>query len=534
MAIILALFALAQGSQADYDRAAALPRTFRGKVAVTGVKAAWTADGKSFTYRRSNGEFVRVDAETGARTVLPGPGEPPPKQAAPVEPRRPSSERSPDGEWTAFFKDHNLHLRSKGGEEFALSKDGAADDAYSGRIGWSPDSKRVVVLRTKKAPERVVTLVESSPKDQLQPKVQTLNYAKPGDPLPVAKPRLFDVAKRAEVPVSDALFPTPWSVDRVRWDRDGKRFTFRYNQRGHQALRILAVDAETGEARAIVDEASKTFIDYAHKQFLQWVGDGELIWMSERDGWNHLYLYDARSGQVKNPITKGEWIVRGVDRVDVEKRQVWFRAGGIHPGQDPYHVHFARVDFDGSGLVILTEGDGTHAVEFSPNRRFLVDTYSRVDLAPVVELRRASDGAKVCELERADLAPILAAGWKAPERFLAKGRDGKTDIHGVIYRPTTFDPSRKYPVVEAIYAGPQGSFVPKSFREFHSPQALAELGFITVQIDGMGTSNRSKAFHDVCWKDLGDSGFPDRILWMKAAAAKYPWMDLTRVGVYGG
>ncbi len=534
MAFILALFALAQGTQADYDRAAALPRTFRGKVAVTEVKATWAADGNSFWYKRGTGEFVRVSALTGAKETLPAAGKPAEPPRAPLAPPRPASDKSPDRAWTAFFKENNLWLRGKEGEEFALSKDGAADDPYSGRIWWSPDSKRVVVLRTKKAPERVVTLVESSPKDQLQPKVQTLNYAKPGDPLPVAKPRLFDVARRAEIPVGDALFPTPWSVDQVRWGLDGKRFTFRYNQRGHQALRIIAVDAETGEARAIVDEASKTFIDYAHKQFLHWVGDEELIWMSERDGWNHLYLYDARAGPLKNPITRGEWIVRGVERVDVEKRQVWFRAGGIHPGQDPYHVHFARINFDGSGLALLTEGDGTHAIEFSPDGRFLFDTYSRVDLAPVVELRLASDGTKICELERADLAPLAAAGWKAPERFVAKGRDGKTDIHGVIYRPTKFDGSKKYPVVEAIYAGPQGSFVPKSFREFREPQALAELGFITVQIDGMGTSNRSKAFHDVCWKNLGDSGFPDRILWMKAAAAKYPWMDLTRVGIYGG
>jgi dipeptidyl aminopeptidase/acylaminoacyl peptidase len=226
--------------------------------------------------------------------------------------------------------------------------------------------------------------------------------------------------------------------------------------------------------------------------------------------------------------------VRGVDRVDAAKRQIWFHAGGIHPGQDPCYVHYARVNFDGTGLVLLTEGNGTHAIDYSPDGRFLIDTYSRLDLPPVMELRRVEDGKLICELERADISALVAAGWKMPEPFVATGRDGHTDIYGVIFRPSNFDPGKRYPVIEHIYAGPHGSFVPKAFQAAYGPQALAELGFILVQIDGMGTSNRSKAFHDVCWKNLGDAGFPDRILWLRAAAAKYPYMDLTRVGIYGG
>jgi dipeptidyl aminopeptidase/acylaminoacyl peptidase len=260
----------------------------------------------------------------------------------------------------------------------------------------------------------------------------------------------------------------------------------------------------------------------------------ELIWMSERDGWNHLYLYDTAAGQVKNQITKGEWVVRGVDRVDDEKRQIWFRAGGIRPGQDPYYIHYARINFDGTGLTIFTEGNGNHQALFSPDGKYLVDTWSRVDMAPVVEVRNSADGKKVLELERGDMSALVASGWQIPERFVAKARDGATDIYGVVFRPTNFEPAKKYPVVEQIYAGPQGSFVPKAFSAAHGPQSMAELGFILVQIDGMGTNNRSKAFHDVCWKNLADAGFPDRILWMKAAAAKYPYMDLTRVGIYGG
>jgi dipeptidyl aminopeptidase/acylaminoacyl peptidase len=467
----------------------------------------------------------------------------PPAQRSQATPRRrnarwrwsfPRSNRSE--KWNVFAKDHNLYLRERStGKEFAISQDGKADDTYSGRVFWSPDGNRFVALRTKKGDERKVQFIESSPRDQLQPKLHSMTYPKPGDRLPITKPYLFDAAARKEVPIAGDLFPNPWSVEEVRWAADSSRFTFLYNQRGHQVLRVIAVEAATGKASAVIDEQSKTFIDYAHKRFSHYLdATQEIIWMSERDGWNHLYLYDARTGRVKNQITRGPWVVRGVDRVDEKKRQVWFRAGGIYPEQDPYYIHFARVNFDGSGLVLLTEGDGTHAVEYSPDGRFLIDRYSRVDLPPVTELRRVEDGGLVCLLERGDMHPLVATGWKVPERFVAKGRDGRTDIYGVIYRPTNFDPTRKYPVIESIYAGPQGSFVPKEFRFYQRVQGLAELGFILVQIDGMGTSNRSKAFHDVCWKNLGDSGFPDRILWMRAAAARYPYMDLSRVGIYGG
>jgi dipeptidyl-peptidase-4 len=535
IAVALLALAAAQGAAADYARAADLPRRFRGKIDGAEIRAVWAADGSSFVYRRPTGDFVRVAAETGETTPAADPGKPPDARRKPEPEATRASARSPDGRWTVALHDHNLVLKPEGnGPEIALTRDGTAADAYSANVHWSPDSTRFVARKTRRTEDRTVTLVESSPKDQLQPKVHTLKYNKPGDPLPVPKPRLFDVQKKAEIPVSDALFPTPWSIERIRWDRDSKRFTLVYNQRGHQVLRVVAVDASSGEARAIVDEASATFIDYAHKQFAGWLGDDELLWMSERDGYCHLWLYDARTGAVKNQVTKGAWVVRDVDRLDAAARQVWFRAGGIHPGQDPYHVHYARINLDGTGLVRLTEGDGTHAVQVSPDGRHLIDTYSRVDLAPVTELRRTSDGALLRVLERASLAPLEAAGWTAPERFAAKGRDGTTDIHGVIYRPTSFDARTRYPVIEAIYAGPQGSYVPKAFREFREPQGLAELGFVVVQIDGMGTSHRSKAFHDVCWRNLGDAGFPDRILWMKAAAASRPWMDLSRVGIYGG
>lgn len=443
---------------------------------------------------------------------------------------------SPDGCWRAFIREHNVFVReAESNEEFALSSDGTEDDPYESRFRWSPNSKKLVVLQVRKGEEREIHMIESSPKDQLQPKRHTMNYAKPGDRMPVSRPRLFDVESRSQIKVDEELFPNAWSISELRWSPESDRFTFLYNQRGHQVLRIVAVDAEDGEATAVVDEQSRTFIDYAGKRFGRYLDKtAEIIWMSERDGWNHLHLYDAKTGNVKNQITRGQWVVRGVERVDEENRQIWFRAGGIRPEQDPYYVHLCRVNFDGTGLTILTEGDGNHKWEFSPDRRLFIDRWSRVDQPTVTELRCSEDGSLVCELERADSSALSATGWRPPQRFVATGRDGETDIYGIIVRPTNFDSTRKYPIIEKIYAGPHSAFVPKSFGLLNDMYAMAELGFIVVQIDGMGTSHRSKAFHDVCWKNLGDSGFPDRIAWIKAAAADHPEMDVTRVGIYGG
>jgi dipeptidyl aminopeptidase/acylaminoacyl peptidase len=308
--------------------------------------------------------------------------------------------------------------------------------------------------------------------------------------------------------------------------------------------RVIEADAATGRARPVLLEEPKTFFDYrtangsqtdSGKKYRFDVADGkDVIWMSERDGWNHLYLIDGATGAVKHQITKGAWPVRAVLKVDEASRQIWFTASGMSAGKDPYFVYVYRIDFDGTGLTRLSsDGDANHVVSLSSDQQFLVDLYSRIDTPPVLEVRRLADGALVAEVERADIAALAHAGWKPPEVFTAKGRDGATEIWGVIVRPTNFDPARKYPVIENIYAGPQGSFVPKSFAAFNPMMAQAELGFVVVQIDGMGTSNRSKAFHDVAWQNLGDAGLPDRIAWHKAVAAVYPWYDISRVGIYG-
>jgi dipeptidyl aminopeptidase/acylaminoacyl peptidase len=294
--------------------------------------------------------------------------------------------------------------------------------------------------------------------------------------------------------------------------------------------------------RPLIDERSQTFIYYntvaeglsGGRRYRHSVNDGkEIVWASERDGWEHLYLYDGLAGKVKNQITKGDWLVRNVVDVDDARRQIVFEAGGSIPGQDPYFVQYCRINFDGTGLTKLTEADGTHTVTFSPDKKYYVDTWQRVDLPPQAQLRRTEDRKVVMDLDKGDATALWAAGFKPPEVFVAKGRDGKTDIWGTITRPMNYDRNKKYPVIEDIYAGPQGSFVPKTFSPVATDQAMAELGFIVVHIDGMGTSNRSKAFHDVAWKNLGDAGFPDRILWHQAAAKKYPEYDITRVGIFG-
>ena len=389
-------------------------------------------------------------------------------------------------------------------------------------------------MRIHGAETRQLYLIESSPADQFQPKLQTRDYVKPGDVLPVRTPVIFDIVSGDQKIASNDLFKSQMDLKGFEWLPDSKSVMFEYNQRGHQVYRILEMSAETGEIKTLVEETAKTFVNYT-RYFRQTVNNGkEMIWMSERDNWNHLYLYDRLTGEVKNQITKGAWYVRDVLNVDEKKREIIFSANGMKTNEDPYLVRYYRIRFDGTGLTCLTPEEGMHQAWFSDDKKYLVDVYSMVNKAPVTVLRSAADGKIIMPLEKADISELLKAGWIAPEPFVAKGRDGKTDIWGIIYRPTNFDATKKYPVIEYIYAGLGSQYTPKTFISYNrNMSALAELGFILIQLDGMGTSFRSKAFEEICYKNLKDAGFPDRILWAKAAAAKYPYMDIEHMGIFG-
>lgn len=450
---------------------------------------------------------------------------------------------SPDKKWEAYVKDNNLYLspvrdekeKDKPKEEIALTMDGTANLRYDGwSIIWSPDSRKLATVKVRDVQERRIPLIESSPSSQKQPILQWRNYAKPGDVLPVYLPVLFDVEARKQMALNVTPYENQFYLNLTGWREDSRAFTFEFNQRGHQRYVIGEVSAADGSIRHLVDEQTKTFI-YYYNNYRYDLDDGkELLWISERDGWRHLYLIDGTSGQVKQQVTKGEWVVRQVDYVDETNRVVYFTASGFNKGEDPYNLHYCRINLDGTGFTDMTPENGNHRVTFSADRSYFTDVYSRPDLPPVSQLKRTSDASVVAGLQRCDVSALQAESWQMPEVFCAKGRDGQTDIWGNIYRPMHFDASKSYPVVEFIYAGPHDSHVDKDFKPAHHlVSKLVELGFIVVSIDGMGTSNRSKAFHDVCWKNLKDAGFPDRIAWMKAAGAKYKYMDLNRVGIYG-
>lgn len=442
---------------------------------------------------------------------------------------------SPDGKYEAYIKNDNIFVRDKAnGRERQLSQDGTLSNYYSSYIQWSPDSRKVLSCRIRPVQKRYVYYVESSPRDQLQPKLHQQEYAKPGDELPFKVPCIFHVETGQRCIPETSLFAHQYSLSYLRWDADSKSVTFEYNERGHKTYRVLELSAEDGKVRTLIEEKEEKYVNYPliYRNYLQ---DGKhILWTSERDNYNHLYLYDRTTGRPVRQITKGRWYVRGVQHVDEQNQWIYFSANGMNPKEDPYLIHYYRIGFDGKGLVELTPDEGMHQAWFSSDYRYLVDVYSKVDTPPVAVLRDAHTGRQVMPLEQADISRLEANGWRAPEVFSAKGRDGKTDIWGVIYRPTNFDPSRKYPVVEYIYSGPGGQHVPKSFSSYNWwMTSLAELGFIVVQVDGMSTSFRSKDFEEVCYKNLKDAGLPDHMAWLQEAARRYPYMDLDRVGIFG-
>lgn len=442
---------------------------------------------------------------------------------------------SPDGKYEAFIKNDNVYVKElSSGTEIQLSIDGTKGNYYSSYIKWSPDSKSVLSCKIRPAEKRYVYYVESSPKDQLQPKLHKQEYAKPGDELRFKVPCIFNVEEKKALIPSTELFSHQYNLTNFSWNSDSRAVTFEYNERGHKVYRVLEMSAQDASVRPLIEEKEEKYVNYP-RIYRKYLRDGKrIIWSSERDNYNHLYMYDRATGKPTHQITKGKWYVREIQHVDEKNELIYFSANGVDKKEDPYFIHYYKIKFDGTGMKELTPEEGMHKCWYSSDYNYMVDVYSSSDKAPVALLRSADNGKIIMTIEKADISALVKDGWKAPESFSAKGRDGKTDIWGLIYRPSNFDPKKKYPVVEYIYSGPGNHYVPKSFSSYNGwMTSLAELGFIVVQVDGMTTSFRSKEFEEVCYKNLKDAGLPDHIAWIKAAANKYPYMDIDRVGIFG-
>lgn len=465
---------------------------------------------------------------------------------------------SPDGKWLVKALDHNLHLHSeKNGETFSLTDDGVAGNNYAVplpsagdlvRLGekkvnevvdviWSPDSQRFVTYRIDQRGAGKMHLVQSVPPDGGRPRLFSFAYPLPGETnVPKAQLYVFDIKTRKKIkvdhPPADLMYyGDPWWFKKMIGNTS---YYFAEYERGFGAVKLYRLDLTTGKVTKLIEDRNKTYVDPNIWDAHITKDNKDILFLSERDGWNHLYRYDAATGKLKNRVTNGDWLVRYIVNVDEKRKRVYFIGSGREKGRNPYYRFLYRVNFNGSGLRLLTPENMDHSIQFSPDSRYFIDNYSLVNSPPVTVLRRAKDGRKLMTVERADISALKALGWNYPEAFRVKARDGKTDIYGVLYRPTNFDPNKKYPVIDKIYTGPHSFFAPKSFWAYQSmAQSIAELGFIVLEIDGMGTGKRSRAFHEVSYKNLGDGGIDDHIAGFKQLAEKYPYMDLERAGIFG-
>jgi dipeptidyl aminopeptidase/acylaminoacyl peptidase len=457
---------------------------------------------------------------------------------------------SPDGTLGAFIRDWNLWVRDmESGRERALTTDGvehfgyATDNAgwrFSDRamVSWSPDSTKIA---TQQQDERQVGEMYFINTIAGHPTLRVTRYPLPGDPEVAMLHRIVIDVEAGEVTRLDmppdyhrATLGDDIDMNDYQWSPDGSRLAIASVSRDHKHAWVSVADAVTGAVRKVMEERITTHYE-SHTGWRVLWETNELLWYSERDDWGHLYLYDLETGALKHQITRGDGPVLSIERLDEEERTIWFGANGREPGQDPYFRHFYRIDLDGNDYVSLTPDVGNHSIQLSPSGRYLVDTYSQPDVPPVVALRDA-DGDLVMPLEEADISGLLATGWQPPIPITMKARDGETDIYGLMFRPTDLDPSQKYPIVNQVYPGPQsGSTGSRSFSAARGDrQALAELGFIVVSIDGMGTPGRSKSFQDAYFGAMGrDNTIPDQIAGMQDLAARYPWIDLERVGIWG-
>jgi len=479
------------------------------------------------------------------------------------EPREPQPvSLSPDGRHAAFVRDHNLYVRDTAtGKVVQLTGDGependyatpwpwlelmveqgvtdGADATQAPAVFWSPDSTRLVTYRMNTRDACHLESQQFVPKDQLRPRTYRYIYPLPGEPLPTARLVVFQLGptvRRVEVDTPPLEVQSwGWGELGFSWSADGRRVLYRYLGRGAKYIELREIDAASGQQRVLhrEDAVGDYMVDPFSMQWRLVDGGRQFVWTSERSGWNQLYLYDAASGRQLRRLTEGDWVVREIVFVDDAQRQVYFLAAGVQAGEDPYQTRLYRVPLDGGEMQLLTPEPANHQAFMSPDGKYFVDNYSRVDLPGGSVLRRASDGRILRELERTDTHWLDAQGWTPPLPFKGKAADGKTDLYGLIVRPTHFDPARRYPVVEYIYTGPHNFFVPKTLARTMDLQATAELGFVVVMVDGRGTAKRSRDFHAFSYHNLGNV-FEDHVAMLRQMAARHPWMDLDRVGIYG-
>jgi dipeptidyl aminopeptidase/acylaminoacyl peptidase len=464
---------------------------------------------------------------------------------------------SPDKKHAVFIRDWNLWVRDVAtNKESPLTTDGMKDFGYatdnagwasSNRpiVLWSDDSKRLATFQQDQRGVGEMYLVDTKVG---HPTLHAWKYPLPGDEVVTTIQRVvLDLdgprAVRLNLPPDQhrstlcdnvACRGGEWAD--VQWDKDGARLAFVSTSRDHKEEVLRIANATTGAVRDVLSEKVSTFFESGNgKVNWRYLPDSrEIIWFSERDNWGHLYLYDAETGKLKNQITTGEWNVTQLLRVDEKDRVLYFLGVGREKGRDPYYIHFYRIGMDGKNLTLLTPANGNHEVTLAASGAYFVDSYSQPDVPPVAELRD-ENGKLITTLEKADISKLLATGWKPPAGFTVKARDGVTDLYGLMFKPANFDASKKYPIVNHIYPGPQtGSVGSRSFSTARGDcQALAELGFIVVEIDGMGTPWRSKKFHEAYFGNLGDNTLPDQVTGMKQLAQRYPWIDIDRAGIYG-
>jgi dipeptidyl aminopeptidase/acylaminoacyl peptidase len=468
----------------------------------------------------------------------------------------PNSVVSPDGKLAAFIRDYNLWVRDlAAGTDKQLTTDGVKDFGYatdnagwirSDRpvVLWSPDSKKMATFQQDERGVGEMYLVNTTAG---HPTLQAWKYPLPGDAVITTIQRVIvevDGPKviRLQMPADehrstlcdDVKCGGEW-VD-VQWKPDGSEVAFVSSSRNHQEATLRVANATTGAFRDVLNEKAETFFESGNGK-VNWrylPKSNEAIWFSQKDNWGHLYLHDLQTGQLKHPITSGEGNVTQLERVDEDARVVYFDGVGREKGRDPYFRHFYRAGMDGKSAQLLTPEDADHDVKLSPSGKYFVDNFSKPDVAPT-SLLRDTTGRMVLQLEKADISRLLATGWKPPLPITVKDRGGVGDLYGLLYRPTNFDPAKKYPIVNRIYPGPQtGSVGSRSFSAARADsQSLAELGFVVVEIDGMGTPWRTKRFHAAYYGDMGDNTLPDQVAGMKELASRYPWIDIDRAGIYG-